>query len=436
MSREDARQAREVTELCNEKVTESEAQRRMNVLSRLDEEGEMSTKVWVKRLKDMRDEPEAPKTRRGQEHSNRSSPQLPKPRHVSSLPNIKEEPDLERPAKKVKAKGSVARVLRDNRTPTPDTDRWPFHEKTERDQAFYDCWKAADKQMKDRSRGQEAAKLLEQKRAQQSLDKESARLGSPGRYEEEESSQDEQYSPNEFDDSSIERYDQRRKAQAEEKEARLQRKFRESSVEKEARIKEEQEEYDELMRQQMIWKDRNDNRKPENREPYTASPRGQKGLRKGQAPHPKDERILEVWGDTWKHQGKPKGKGKGKGKPKGKGKGKGKGKKDSGKRKDRGLVQAVQQSLLDQCEPNSNAASSSGDKNNEPAAVDTLEVSAADKVSTKVRLTFDTGAAVVALPENFATDHRISGKPEGSYKTASAEIVQDRGARVIKGEDS
>jgi hypothetical protein len=53
-----------------------------------------------------------------------------------------------------------------------------------------------------------------------------------------------------------------------------------------------------------------------------------------------------------------------------------------------------------------------------------------------VRLTYDTGAAVVALPESFATDYRISGKPEGSYKTASAEIVQDKGARVIKGEDS
>ena len=106
-------------------------------------------------------------------------------------------------------------------------------------------------------------------------------------------------------------------------------------------------------------------------------------------------------------------------------------------------MQAVQQSLLDQCEPNTNTASGSSssgnhgvDKNNEPAAVDTLEVSAADIVSTKVRLTFDTGAAVVALPENFATDYRISGKPEGSYKTASAEIVQDKGARVIKGEDS
>ena len=221
MSREDARQAREVTELCNEKVTKSEAQRRMNVLSRLDKDGEMSTKVWVKCLKDMRDEPEAPKTRRGQEHSNRSSPQLPKPRHVSSLPNIKEEPDLERPAKKVKARGSVARELQDNRTTTPDTDREipvePKPKRVKRDQAFYDCWKAAEKQMKDRSRGQKAAKLLEQNRAKQSLEKEE---------EEEESSQDEQYSPNEFDDSSIERYDRRRKAQAEKKEARLQRKFR------------------------------------------------------------------------------------------------------------------------------------------------------------------------------------------------------------------
>ena len=196
----------------------------------------------------------------------------------------------------------------------------------------------------------------------------------------------------------------------------------------------------------MIWKDRNDNKKPENREPWTASPRGQLSLRQGQRrPNDQDQRILEAYGDAWKHQGKPKGKGKDKGKPKGKGKGKGK---KGGKKRDPGLVQAVQQSLLEQCEPNTTTASGSSSSgnhvvdnlwqllNNEPGDVDALEVSAADIASTKVRLTFDTGAAVVALPANFATDYRISGKPEGSYKTASAEIVQDKGARVIKGEDS
>ena len=54
----------------------------------------------------------------------------------------------------------------------------------------------------------------------------------------------------------------------------------------------------------------------------------------------------------------------------------------------------------------------------------------------RVRLTYDTGAAVVALPELFANDYRLTGKPAGSYKTANAELVQDKGARVIKGEDS
>ena len=103
-----------------QEVTKSEAQRRINILSRLDKDGVMSAEVWAKGLKEMRNKPEAPKTRRGQDHSNRSSPQLPKPRHVSSLPSIKEEPDRERPAKKVKARGTVARELQDDRTSRDD----------------------------------------------------------------------------------------------------------------------------------------------------------------------------------------------------------------------------------------------------------------------------------------------------------------------------
>ena len=162
MNREDARQMREITKLCNEKVTVPETQRRSNILSRLDEGGEMSTKAWAKGLEEMQNKPETPKTRRGQEHSNNSKKPIPKPAYVSSLPSIKKEPDLERPAKKVKAKGTVAREVQDDRTTMPETDREisdePKPKRVKRDQAFYDCWKAAKRHMLDSSRGKKAAK--------------------------------------------------------------------------------------------------------------------------------------------------------------------------------------------------------------------------------------------------------------------------------------
>ena len=234
----------------------------------------------------------------------------------------------------------------------PDTDREipvePKPKRVKRDKAFYDCWKKAEKQMLDRSRGQKAAKQIEQLRAKQSLEEE----------EEEKGSQDEEYSPNEFDDSSIERYDRCRAAEAEKKQARLQKKFRESPAEEEARIEKEKEEYDELLRQQMIWKAEQDKGKPEDREPWTRSPKGKHTRRKGQPT-----------------------KGKGKSKDKGKGsqpKGKGKGKKGGGKGKDRGLLQAVQQSLLDQCAADPNRSGSSANEWNLLASVEAPELSATD----------------------------------------------------------
>ena len=150
------------------------------------------------------------------------------------------------------------------------------------------------------------------------------------------------------------------------------------------------------------------------------------------------------------HNAKGDAKARAKGKmPKGKSKGKSKGKAKDGKGKSKdsygskSVVVALQQKELNHWKRTTTGQgkgqkSSQSKSSNYAPSLGNLDMLASVETEplVKVRLTYDTGAAVVALPESFANDYKLTGKPEGSYKTASAEIVQDRGGRTVKGVDA
>ena len=127
----------------------------------------------------------------------------------------------------------------------------------------------------------------------------------------------------------------------------------------------------------------------------------------------KDGKWVQAYATYTK--GDAKGKGKGKGKQKG-----GKQKGQKAKAQDQGRDHG---SASSSAGPRHGSLGSFGDKDEKSPLV-------------KVRLTLDTGAAVVALPKTFATQYKLDESKGGSYRTASAEIVQDEGGRNVKGQDS
>ena len=52
------------------------------------------------------------------------------------------------------------------------------------------------------------------------------------------------------------------------------------------------------------------------------------------------------------------------------------------------------------------------------------------------RMTLDTGAAQTTFPEDLVDGYSTMGEPKGSYKTASGEIIPDKGAKHPLGYDA